>query len=85
MFVDVSREDLRQVHVKMRAELKAGPTMLRKSFKSKRLWSDATINRHFAFLRHVLMPAVKDGKLSQNPCIWFEVLPGSEAYGVSVG
>ena len=38
-------------------------------------WSDATINRHFAFLRHVLMLAVKDGKLTQNPVSGLKFFP----------
>ena len=57
----ITVDDLRRVQAKMRAKMKS----IKK--KPQRLWADATINRHFAFLRHVLMLAVKDGKLSQNP------------------
>jgi len=67
MLTDVSREDLRQIQVKMRAKFRPRPKCAPKDFRPKRLWSDATINRHFAFLRHVFMLAVKDGKLTQNP------------------
>ena len=75
---DVSREDLRQVQAKMRAKLRPRPkNKLQGASNQTRRWSDATINRHFAFLRHVLMLAVKDGKLTQKPRIWFEVLPRS--------
>ena len=51
----------------MRAKLKPRPTNAPKEYQSKRLWSEATTNRHFSFLRHVLMLAVKDSKLTQNP------------------
>ena len=75
LLADVSREDLRQVQVKMRAKLKARPKKASKQLKPTRLWSDATINRHFAFLRHVLMLAVKDGKLTQNPVSALKFFP----------
>jgi integrase len=75
MLADVSREDLRQVQAKMRAKLKPRPTNAPKEFQPKRLWSDATINRHFSFLRHVLMLAVKDGKLTQNPVSGLKFFP----------
>ena len=35
--------------------------------KAKGNWKPATINRYFSFFRHVLMNAVRDGKLSRNP------------------
>jgi integrase len=75
MLADVSREDLRQVQAKMRAKLKPRPENASKEFQPKRRWSDATINRHFAFLRHVLMLAIKDGKLTQNPVTGLKFLP----------
>jgi integrase len=75
MLADVSSEDLRQIQAKMRAKLRPRPKYFPKDFQSKRLWSDATINRHFAFLRHVLMLAVKDGKLTQNPVSGFKFFP----------
>ena len=40
----------------------------------ERLW-DATINRDFAFLRHVLMLAVKDDKFTKNPVSSLKLLP----------
>ncbi len=44
-------------------------------FKAKDKWGNGTINRHFAFLRHVLMLAVKDDKLSRNPVSGIKFLP----------
>ncbi|THJ19193.1 MAG: site-specific integrase, partial [Nitrospira sp. CG24E] len=62
-------DDLRRIQVKMRAKMKKGKK------RAQRLWADATINRHFAFLRHVLMLAVKDGKLTQNPVSSLKFFP----------
>ena len=56
----VTTEDLRRVQAKMR---------------DKRKWSNGTINRHFGFLRRVLMIAVKDGKLMRNPVSAVRFLP----------
>ena len=75
MLVDISREDCRQVQAKMRAKLKPRPANAPKEFQQKRKWSDATINRHFAFLRHVLMLAVKDSKLTRNPVSGLKFFP----------
>ena len=75
MLANVSREDLRQVQVKMRAKLRPCPINAPKDFLSKRLWSDATINRHLSYLRHVLMLAVKDGKLTRNPVVGLKFFP----------
>ncbi len=77
MLADVSREDLRQVQVKMRAKLRPRPTNAPKEFQPKRLWTDATINRHLSYLRHVLMLAVKDGKLTSNPVSGLKFFPES--------
>ena len=38
-----------------------------KTKQPQRRWADSTVNRHFAFLRHMLMLALKDGKLTRNP------------------
>jgi integrase len=75
MLADVSREDMRQVQAHMRAKLKPRPKNAPKDYQPKRRWSDATINRHFAFLRHVFMLAVKDGKLTQNPVSGLKFFP----------
>ena len=59
----LSIEALRQHQAKLRAKMKINT----KTQQPQRLWANATINRHYAFLRHILMLAVKDGKLTQNP------------------
>jgi len=38
-------------------------------------WQPATINRYFAFLRHVLMIAVKEGKITHNPVSLVKFFP----------
>ena len=49
---DISSEECRQVQVQLKAQGQ---------------WKPATINRYFAFLRHVLMVKVKDGHITRNP------------------
>jgi integrase len=68
----ISTEDLRLVQAKMNA--RRSKVQARKKEKV-RAWSNGTINRHFAFLRHVLMLAVKDGKLVGNPVSGIKFLP----------
>jgi hypothetical protein len=68
LLTDISTEDLRRIQARMRAKMKA----TNKSKQPQRQWADATINRHFAFLRRVLSLAVKDGKLNRNPLSRFE-------------
>ena len=69
LLTQITVDDLRRMQARMRAKMKKGTK------QSQRLWADATINRHFAFLRHVLMLAVKDGKLIQNSVSSLKFLP----------
>lgn len=59
----------------MRAKLKPQKKVCGQTEEPRRQWSDATINRHFSFLRHILMLAVKDGKLARNPVSGVSFLP----------
>ena len=68
LLADISTEDLRRMQARMRAKLKTD----KKTKQPRRQWADATINRHFAFLRRVFSLAVKDGKLLRNPLSRFE-------------
>jgi integrase len=43
--------------------------------RDKQKWSNGTINRHFGFIRRVLMLAVKDGKLTRNSVSGIRFLP----------
>ena len=69
LLTQITVDDLRRIQARMRAKLKKNKR------QAQRLWADATINRHFAFLRHVLMLAVKDGKLTQNPVSSLKFFP----------
>jgi len=60
---DLTIEDFRIIQAKMRGKMKP----VREGRPPSRQWSDATINRHFSFVRHVLILAVKDGRLDRNP------------------
>ena len=68
----ISAEDLRLIQAKMKA--RRSKVQARRKGKA-RAWSNGTINRHFAFLRHVLMLAMKDGKLTRNPVSAIKFLP----------
>jgi len=59
----ISIEECRQIQAKLLA---------------KGRWKPATINRYFAFLRHALMVAVKEGKLAQNPVSAVKFFPEPE-------
>lgn len=59
----LSIEELRRHQMKLRSKMKVN----RKTKQPQPQWKDSTINRHYAFLRHILMLAMKDGKLTQNP------------------
>jgi integrase len=67
----VSTEDLRHHQAKMRAKLKTD----RKTKQQRRQWADATINRHFAFLRRAFTLAIKDNKLARNPVSGIKFFP----------
>ena len=65
LLTDITTNDCRQLQAKLKAKGK---------------WKPATINRYFAFLRHVLMVAVRDGKLNRNPVSGLKFFP--EAYRI---
>jgi len=57
LLTSISVEDLRRAQSRMREKMTV----------NKRHWADATINRYFSFIRHVLSLAAKDGKIVRNP------------------
>ncbi|MDT7042929.1 tyrosine-type recombinase/integrase [Candidatus Nitronereus thalassa] len=59
----ITIEDCRRTQAKIRAKGK---------------WKPATINRYMAFLRRVLMVALKEGKISQNPVSSVKFFPEAE-------
>ena len=60
LLAQITNEDCRRFQGKMKARGKLKP---------------ATINRRFAFLRHILNLAVKDGKLNRNPISGLRFFP----------
>jgi integrase len=69
---EITTDGLRNIQAKMRVrKCKISKRRQRKDLS----WSNGTINRHFAFLRHVLMLAIRDGKLDRNPVCGIKFLP----------
>ena len=60
LITDITTEDCRHIQAQL---------------KAKGQWKLATINRYFAFLRHVLMLALKDGQLQRNPVSSLKFFP----------
>jgi len=73
---DITTEELRRLQTTMRARRLKIDALKRQGKKPKgRGWSDATINRHFSFLRHVLMLAMKEGWIHRNPVSGVKFFP----------
>ena len=73
---EITTEELRRMQTTMRARRLKIDALKRQGKKPKgRGWSDATINRHFSFLRHVLMLAVKEGWINRNPVSGVKFFP----------
>ena len=72
LLADITTEELRRIQSRMRARRTEMPKGKR---AKKGMWSDATINRHFAFIRHVLNLAVKDELIGRNPSTGIPLFP----------
>jgi integrase len=70
---ELTTDELRQWQSKLRAKMKPA----KEGQPAVRKWSDATINRHFGFLKRVLMIAMKDGRLDRNPVCGIKFFPES--------
>ena len=70
----ITTDDCRRIQAKLNARRKKVRLRGKETRKTGRL-SPATINRRFAFLRHVLMIAVKDDLLSRNPVSALKFFP----------
>jgi len=64
----ITVDDLRRIQAKMRAKMKVNN-------ETERQWTDATVNRHFGYLRRVFNLAIKDGLLDRNPVSGIRFLP----------
>ncbi len=77
---EITTEDLRHIQAKFKAHtqrLREKNQKAKKKSKQRGL-RDSSINRHFAFLRHALMLAVKDGKMSRNPMAGVKFFPEAQ-------
>jgi integrase len=70
----ITTDDCRRIQAKLTARRKKVKLRGQETRKTGRL-SPATINRRFAFLRHVLMIAVKDDLLTRNPVSSLKFFP----------
>ncbi len=70
----VTTDDCRRIQAKLNARRSKVKLRGKETRKTGRL-SPATINRRFAFLRHVLMVAMKDELISRNPVTSLKFFP----------
>jgi integrase len=75
LLTEISTETLRQIQRKMQTKLRPRSATAPKDFQPKRLWSDATINRHFSYLKHVFALALRDDKIVRNPLVGIKFFP----------
>ena len=75
LLMEITTDTLRQIQRKMQTKLRPRPANAPKSFQPKRLWSDATINRHFAYLKHAFALALRDNKVTRNPVAGVKLFP----------
>jgi len=75
LLTEITTDTLRQIQRKMQTKLRPRPAKAPKSYQAKRLWSDATINRHFAYLKHAFALALRDNKVTRNPVAGITLFP----------
>jgi integrase len=75
LLTEITGEDIRRLQAAMRAELKPRNPKAPKDVQPERMWGDATVNRHLSYLRHVLMLALRDEKITRNPCAGIKFFP----------
>lgn len=71
----ITTEELRQFQRRLQLKIRPRPAHASKTWQSKRQWSDATINRFFAYLKHVYNLALKDGQVTRNPVVGVKLFP----------
>ncbi|GKS64842.1 integrase [Nitrospira sp.] len=72
---EVTATELRQFQRRLQLKMRPQPAQAPKTWQPKRQWSDGTINRHFAYLKHVYNLALKDGKVTRNPVAGVKLFP----------
>ncbi len=73
LLTQLTTEALRRHQAKLRDKMKRTTH----TPHPQRRWADATINRHFGFLRHILTLALRDGQLTRNPVSGVKFFPES--------
>ena len=72
---EITTDELRQLQRRLQLKMRPRPARALKTWRAPRHWSDATINRHFAYLKHVYNLALKDGKVTRNPVAGVKLFP----------
>ena len=75
LLTDLTLEDLKRLQVAMRAKLRPRPPKAPHDIPPERMWGDATINRHFSYLRRVLKLALKAKHMKENLFEDFKFFP----------
>ncbi len=66
LLTEITTDTLRQHQRRLQLKMRPRPAQAPKTWQPKRMWSDSTINRHFAYLKHAFNLALKDGKVMRN-------------------
>ncbi len=72
---EITTDELRQHQRRLQLKMRPRPAQAPKTWRPTRHWSDATINRHFAYLKHVYNLALKDGNVTRNPVAGVKLFP----------
>ncbi|MBX3349669.1 MAG: site-specific integrase [Nitrospira sp.] len=72
---EITTDELRQHQRRLQLKMRPRPARAPKAWRPTRHWSDATINRHFAYLKHIYNLALKDGKVTRNPVAGVKLFP----------
>ena len=75
LLTEITGEDIRRLQVAMRTKLRPRSPKAARDVQTERMWSDATINRHMGYARHVFALAVKDEKLTRSPFAGIKFFP----------
>jgi integrase len=72
---EITTDELRQFQRRLQLKMRPRPTHAPKAWPVKRQWSESTINRFFAYLKHVYNLALKDGHVIRNPVAGVSFFP----------
>jgi len=75
LLTEITTDTLRQHQRRLQLKMRPRPAQAPKTWQPKRQWSDATINRFFAYLKHAYNLALKDNKVTRNPVAGIKFFP----------